>query len=412
MDRRDFLKAALTASFLNSVPLNGWTAETTAAAANKKLVIVFLRGAVDGLNVVIPAGDPRYYEMRPNIAVAKPREANGALDLDGYFALHPSLEPLLNLWSKKKLAFIHSCGSPDPTRSHFDAQDYMESGNPGIKSGTTGWLNRLLTVLPDNRSPVRALNIGPTIPRILAGPQSVANVELNKNRALPIDRPEIAELFWRLYDDDPMLRTAFYEGISARGTINRSMRATDEAESKEMLAANRGALPPQSAFGRQLANLILKEPKTQIVFLAFGGWDTHVNQGAGQGQLANKLSNLALGLADFYQSTSAIENNVTTIVMSEFGRTAHENGNRGTDHGHGNVMWVMGGNVAGGKVHGRWNGLANSALYEDRDLPVTSDFRSVISAVLQGHLKVNDGMLKNVFPNFAADRQLENLLKA
>lgn len=409
MNRRDFLRASILSSI--ALPLQGWAAETTGSIANKKLVVIFLRGAVDGLNVVIPVGDPRYYALRPNIAINKPKENNGALNLDGYFALHPKLEPLMSLWDKKKMAFVHSCGSPDPTRSHFDAQDYMESGAPGIKSISTGWLNRLVALLPDNHSPVRALNLGPTIPRILAGPSSVANVELSNNRPQAVDRRHIAEMFWKLYGADPMLKSAFYDGYLARGTINQNL-AGEVQESKEMIAANRGAQPPQSEFGKRLARLLLKEPKTQVIFLAFGGWDTHVNQGSSDGQMSNKLDALATGLADFYQALGPMQDQVTTVVMSEFGRTAAENGNRGTDHGHGNVMWLLGGNVAGGKVHGQWNGLANSALYENRDLPVTSDFRSVISAVLQGHLGVTDEAVKRVFPNFTVDRRLENVLKA
>src|ERR1700737_2809624 len=173
MNRRDFLKAAALASFSALMPLNGWTATSGGIPPNKKLLVIFLRGAVDGLNVVIPVGDPRYYEMRPNIAVRKPGQQGGALDLDGYFGLHPAMQPLMERWGQKNLSFVHACGSPDPSRSHFDAQDYMESGVPGVKSISTGWMNRLLTVLPENHSPVRAINFGPTMPRILSGPASV-----------------------------------------------------------------------------------------------------------------------------------------------------------------------------------------------------------------------------------------------
>jgi uncharacterized protein (DUF1501 family) len=371
-----------------------------------------LRGAVDGLNVVAPVGDGQYYSLRPNIALSKPGVQGGSINLDGHFALNPALSPLMDMWNNKQLSFIHSCGSPDPSRSHFDAQDYMESGEPGIKSVSTGWLNRLLAQLPTNDSPVRAINFGPTMPRIFAGAGSVANVALTKNNPLPTDRREIANYFGQLYSKDPMLAPVFAEGIAARETINKDLAEENQEDQMEQMAANKGARAPQADFGKQLARLLVKEPKTQVAFIAFGGWDTHVNQGADKGQLANKLTPLGLGLADLYNKLGDEGDNVTTIVMSEFGRTAKENGNKGTDHGHGNVMWVLGGNIAGGKVFGRWNGLSGNALYEGRDVAVTTDFRSVIAAVLAGHLSIKDNALATVFPHFSPDRSLENILNA
>jgi uncharacterized protein (DUF1501 family) len=416
MDRREFLKAAVLASMSSVMPLNSWAATTSANASNKKLVIVLLRGAVDGLSVVVPVGDRDYYAARPNIAIPQPKGQGGAIDLDGYFALNPALAPMMDLWSGKKLAFVHACGSPDPTRSHFDAQDYMESGEPGIKSASTGWLDRLLQVLPENNSPVRAINFGPTIPRIFSGCNNVANVAVARKGGgkagdhQVTDRPQLAQMFGQIYQDDPMLSGTFSEGIKARETILSDLSQGTMEDQKEMEAANRGAAPPQAAFGKQVATLLLKEPNTQVAFIAFGGWDTHVNQGNEKGQLANKLTALGAGLADFYRSLGSHGDDVTTLVMSEFGRTAHENGNRGTDHGHGNVMWLIGGGVCGGKVYGQWKGLNNSSLYENRDVPVTTDFRSVVSAVLRGPMQIRD--TSKIFPGFEYDPRLEKVVNA
>ncbi|MBY0551094.1 MAG: DUF1501 domain-containing protein [Candidatus Obscuribacterales bacterium] len=406
MNRREFLKATALASLSSVTPLNLWAANTS-EAVNKKLLVILLRGAVDGLNVVIPAGDRRYYELRPTIAI-KP---GAALNLDGYFALHPALAPMISLWKSKNLAFVHACGSPDPTRSHFDAQDFMESGEPGVRSAQTGWLDRLLLSLPDNHSAVRAINFGPTIPRIFSGCNRVANVTITGNgrNNSPMALREVPQLIANLYSDDPMLSATFREGVSARQTISKDMAGEAPPSRTEMELANRGASAPTPGFGRQLARFLLKEPTMQVAFVTFGGWDTHVSQGSDTGQLADKLAVLGAGLTELYQSLGDMQDNVTTVVMSEFGRTAHENGNRGTDHGHGNVMWLIGGRINGGKVYGQWNGLANSALYEGRDLPVTTDFRSVLSAVLHGHMNV--ATTASIFPGFTPDRQLENVLK-
>jgi len=401
MDRRTFLKSAGALSLGFLLPKSyAWAFSNPGATNQNKLIVVMLRGAVDGLNVVVPYGDPAYYQARSSIAVARPGTDVGAIDLDGNFGLHPSLAPLMPLWQSKKLAFVTSAGSPDPTRSHFDAQDYMESGVPGAKLVSTGWLNRLVSLLPDNHSPVRALNVGPTIPRILAGPASVANVDVGRagGRKMVIDRPEVEQVFDKLYSGrNDALGTAYREAIEARHTISQDLN-------DEMEMANRGAPTPNDNpnFGVQLAKLMSKDKTIQVAFMAFGGWDTHVNEGSGKGQLANKLAPLGKGLADFVNGLGAELDNTTIVVMSEFGRTAHENGNGGTDHGHGNVMWVLGGKVRGGKVYGRYDSLASSRLYEGRDLPVSTDFRAVLSSVLQAHMGLENPQLSKVFPNFSS----------
>lgn len=402
MNRREFLKTAgLTTASLLMPNVSVWAksagASTSAAPANK-LVVVFLRGAIDGLSVVVPYSDPSYYKVRNNIAIPPPGNDLSALDLDGHFGLHPALSPIMPLWKNGSLSFILNTGSPDPTRSHFDAQDYMESGCPGRKSTSTGWLNRLLAQLPDNHSPVRALNIGSTTPRILQGPIASATfkAELRRRRS-PIDNEVIAASYERMYEGrGDSLERAFQDGMEARMTINEKL-------SGEQMQANGGAIQANKfgAFGKQLGKLMSEEPKVQVAFVDLGGFDTHVNQGAGKGQLANHLQVLGHGLSDLSLALGDTYSRTVILVMSEFGRTVKENGNNGTDHGHGNFIWALGGAVQGGKLQGHWDGIADRSLYEGRDLPVRTDFRSVISSVAADHLQLSSSQLQAVFPEFS-----------
>jgi len=411
MDRREFLKSAAAASLSMLCPHAGAWAFNGGSEEQKRLVVILLRGAVDGLNVVIPYGDPSYYQARSSIAIPHPGTELGAISLDGNFGLHPALAPLEPMWKSRSLAFVTAAGSPDPTRSHFDAQDYMESGEPGVKVVSTGWMNRLISLLPDNNSPVRALNFGPTIPRILSGPAGVANVPTGAatGRKLVVDRPAIAQAFDQLYGDrNDALGRAFKEGMEARQKLSKELM-------DEMEMANKGAPAPKDIpnFGKELAKLMTKDKTVQVAFIAFGGWDTHINQGAGKGQLANHLAPLGQGLADLVNGLGPLYKETNIVVMSEFGRTAHENGNGGTDHGHGNSMWVMGGDVRGGKVYGKYESLASSDLYEGRDLPVNTDFRSVISSVLVAHMGLQTAQLDKIFPNFNGGRSdVQNIINA
>lgn len=413
MNRRDFLKAAGLATASLLIPRVSVWAKTgspeAGTAQTNKLVVVFLRGAIDGLSVVIPYSDSTYYKVRNNIAVAPPGNEFGALDLDGHFGLHPALAPLLPLWKNKSLSFVLNTGSPDPTRSHFDAQDYMESGCPGWKSTSTGWLNRLLAQLPDNHSPVRALNIGSTTPRILQGPIASATFKAElKRRRSPIDNEVIAASFERMYEGrGDSLERAFQDGMEARTTINEKL-------SSEQMQANGGAIQAArfGAFGRQLGKLMSEEPKVQVAFVDLGGFDTHVNQGNGKGQLANHLQVLGHGLSDLAGALGDTYQRTTILVMSEFGRTVKENGNNGTDHGHGNFIWALGGAVQGGKLMGHWDGIADRSLYEGRDLPVRTDFRSVVSSVIGEHLQLSSRQLQSVFPDFQSNSDMmSGLLK-
>jgi uncharacterized protein (DUF1501 family) len=404
--RREFLSlaAATCASYL--VPhCRAWAySNGQDNVDNKKLIVVILRGGIDGLNVVIPHGDSEYYAARPTIAIPR-----GSLyDLDGHFGMHPALSSLEPFWQNRTLAFVHASGSPDPTRSHFDAQDYLESGVPGSKVTSTGWLNRLLAQLPANSSPVRAISIGPTLPRIFSGPATVATIAPEtKNRALVVDRPAIEQAFDQLYlGRKDELSKVYGEALAAHKEVNQALdiaEKQDQHMQREQIIANKGAPLPRNYnyFGKQIAALFRTDPSVQVAFVDFGGWDTHVNQGAAQGQLANHLTPLAAGLADLAKGLGAQYANTQIIVMSEFGRTAHENGNGGTDHGHGNVIWLMGGSTPGGKVYARWNGLKNSGLYESRDLAATTDFRSVLCAALTEPMRLSSKDLSTIFPDFS-----------
>ncbi|HYM30767.1 MAG TPA: DUF1501 domain-containing protein [Candidatus Cybelea sp.] len=395
VSRRTLLQAAAAGALVNVLPIgrSGWAA--TAGVAGPKLVVVFLRGAVDGLNVVVPHGERAYYDERPHIAIPRQGGENGVIDLDGHFGLHPALRPMQALWRDGSLAFVHACGSPDTTRSHFDAQDYMESGTPGLKTTPDGWLNRVVAELPGPHGPTDALGLGPTLPRILTGRMPVAMLPLGRGAARPmaIDRPEVAANFDRLYAGDDSMSRAYQEGRTARSKLVVEM-------ADEMKAADNGAPPPDgfSNDTERLARLMSQDHSIRIAFLALGGWDTHVNQGSAQGQLANHLKPLADGLAAFAQAMGPAWHETVVLVISEFGRTMRENGNGGTDHGHGNVMWVMGGPVRGGKVYGPWPGLGSAALYQGRDLAVTTDFRHPIAAVLERHFRLTDTQLAKVFP--------------
>jgi uncharacterized protein (DUF1501 family) len=410
MNRRDFMQAlALGGSGLIPLGQNAWAAAAAdASVTRRKLLVVMLRGAVDGLNVVAPYADANYARLRPTIALARPGQDNGAIDLDGYFGLHPALASLRDLWLERKLAFVHAAGSPDATRSHFDAQDYLESGTPGRKSTQDGWLNRLLGVMPGPAVPTRALSVGPVMPRILTGHAAATNIASGAAATKPtlLDRPQVASAFDQLYQGQDKVASAYRQAQSAHKEMMSSL-------DQEMQAADGGA-PLPNGFpddAARLARLMRNDARIQFAFMALGGWDTHANQGAGAGQLANRLLPLGQGLATLAQRLGPLFDDTTIVVMSEFGRTVRQNGNNGTDHGHGNVMWLLGGNVAGGKVYGDWQGLDDARLYEGRDVPVTTDFRSVLAHIAERHLRLSDKQLLQVFPAMPAQVFNANLIR-
>jgi uncharacterized protein (DUF1501 family) len=424
MQRRHFLQAlsiagAAGASGLIPVgrsafaAVNPVDASTAGAASRKKLVVVFLRGAVDGLSVVAPYAESSYAAYRPTIALGKPGTDGGVLDLDGHFGLHPALAPLMPYWQGGKLAFVHASGSPDPTRSHFDAQDYMESGTPGVKRTSDGWMNRLLGELPGKASPTRGLAVGAVLPRIWMGPVPVASMAEGQGATRPtiLDQPRVADAFGKLYDGDDATSRTYRESVAARREVLASLDPS--AIENEQMAANNGA-PLPNGFpddAARLARLMRNDPNVQLAFVALGGWDTHAGQGTARGQLANRLTPLGSGLAALADRLGPALDDTVIVVISEFGRTARENGNRGTDHGHGNVMWLLGGPVAGGKVLGRWPGIDEASLNENRDVAITTDFRSVLAQVAERHLLLPDTQIEQLFPHRPAERETPRVLR-
>lgn len=361
---------------------------------NKRLVVIFQRGAADGLNIVVPHAEPAYYAMRPSINIPR----SSVIDLDGFFGLHPSLAPFQPLWNQRHLAIVHAAGSPDPSRSHFDAQDFMESGTPGVKATDDGWLNRCLHDLPTpaDKSAFRAIALGPSLPRILSG----------KEPALAVNNVNDFGVGGRNGNTSASTFEAMY-AQSVDSVLYGTGRETFDAV-KMLKSANpsqykpaAGADYPKGRFGdslKQLAQLIKANLGVQVAFADIGGWDHHVNEGSTQGQIANVLGEFSQSLAAFWTDLGDLREDTVVVTMSEFGRTARENGNRGTDHGHANVMFVMGGPVKGGKVYGRWPGLDQSQLYEGRDLALTTDFRQVLGEAVYSHL--GNRALDEVFPGF------------
>jgi uncharacterized protein (DUF1501 family) len=386
--------------WLQRAALAGDTSLASAGSRKKVLVAIFQRGAADGLNIVVPHGEQRYYDLRPAIAIPRPSAniaaADSVVDLDGFFGLHPALAPLLPLWRKRQLAIVHAAGSPDPTRSHFDAQDYMESGTPGLKATADGWLNRALPAASAPLSPVRAVSLGPTLPRTMRGVNSAIAVD-NLN-SFTVRDPAAAKMLESMYKGtgDQILNGTGKETFEAVALL-QSIQKTPYQPAD-------GAGYPKGRFGdsmKQIAQLIKADVGVEVAFADLGGWDHHVNEvgpKASVGQLANVLGELGNALAAFYTDLGDRMEDVVVVTMSEFGRTAKENGNRGTDHGHANVMFAMGGPVQGGKVYGRWPGLAPEQLYEARDLALTTDFRDVLGEAVCKHL--GNRSIDTVFPGY------------
>ena len=410
MNRRYFLKSGSIAlasvgmslsapSFLERVVMGS----ALTGGKRKTLIAIFQRGAVDGLNMVVPFGESNYYSARPSIAIPKPASGNAesAINLDGFFGLHPSMSSFKPLWDSKRLAIVHAAGSPDNTRSHFDAQDYMESATPGVKSTSDGWLNRYLQNRPErDESPFRAVAFGKEMPRVLQG------------RAPALAMTSLAEFTIRAGKSSANLQNGFEAIYAGKGNDSLTERGRETFEAVNYLKqANpaqykpeNGAQYPRNEFGNsllQIAQLIKAGVGLEVAFTDMGHrrWDTHVNQGNARGQLANLLEDFSSGIAALYQDLGQRMDDVLILTMSEFGRTVRENGNRGTDHGHANAMFVLGNSVRGGKVYGRWPGLNNDQLYEDRDLALTTDFRDVFGEVAGRHLGSKE--TKPIFPGYS-----------
>ncbi len=412
MNRRFFLKSsgiALASIGLTSAAPSFLQRTALAQGANrvpggrrKTLIAIFQRGAVDGLNMVVPYGEKNYYDLRPTLAIAQPKHGTpgeSVVDLDGFFGLHPALAGFKPIWDAKRLAIVHAAGSPDNTRSHFDAQDYMESGTPGLKATADGWLNRYLQAQKPAAqvSPFRAVALTQNLPRVMQG----------RSPALAISN--LNDFAIRAGQASAMVQGSFediYEqaaGDALKGTGKETFDAINYLKrvNPAQYKPENGAQYPRTQFGNsllQIAQLIKAGVGLEIAFTDIGGWDTHVNEGGARGQLALRLTEFGQGIAALNQDLGQRMDDVVVLTMSEFGRTARENGNRGTDHGHANAMFVIGGDVRGGKVYGPWPGLATDKLYEGRDLALTTDFRDVFGEVATKHLGAVE--LNKVFPGY------------
>ena len=416
MNRRDFLtQAAAQMAACVVVPLElnipGTRLVFNAPDQAPKgdiLVCIFQRGGMDGLNAVIPYGEAKhYYDARPSLAVKEPASANtqAIIDLDGFFGLNPALSPLKTLWDEHALAIVHACGSPDPTHSHFDAMDYMERGTPGQKQILTGWLSRHLNEMAtQNQSPFRAVGMAPMLPASLRGPVaatalgSIANFHLGGNKG----NAQLANFqagLARLYAGDGIVDQEAKLTFQSMETLSRINPGS--------YTPTAGAAYPQTAFGdglKQIAELIKADLGLEVATIDLGGWDTHVNEGAIDGQMPKLMAELAGGIAAFYHDLGDRFKQVTLVTMSEFGRRVQENGNAGTDHGHGNVIFVVSPNILARKVYGRWPGLAPEQLVSPGDLSVTTDFRTVLAEILAQ--RAGNPQPQNVFPGFDTSQSI------
>jgi uncharacterized protein (DUF1501 family) len=394
ISRRVFLKdGAFALVSLGFAP--SFLSRTALAAGTptraKRLIAIFQRGACDGLSVIVPFGDADYYRARPSLAVPRPGgSSDAAIDLDGYFGFNPRLRPLVPLWNARQLAIVHACGSPDSTRSHFDAQDYMETATPGVKSTSDGWLNRYLQARSrEEMTPFRAVALTQQLPRMLQGRAPALAVSQLSRFGVHGN----GEAFEAMYSDstDRVMNGTAREAFDAM----RRLRESDPGRYQP----DNGADYPRSPFGqalKQIAQLAKTDLGLEVAFADVGGWDTHVNQGVTQGQLANRLDDFARAISALTTDLGDRMADTVVLTMSEFGRAVNENGNRGTDHGHGNAMLVTGGGIRGGRVYGQWPGLAIEQRYDRRDLAVTTDFRDVFAEIVVRHLGGTN--VASVFP--------------
>jgi uncharacterized protein (DUF1501 family) len=402
MNRRTFFKlfgAIGTYSLFNSSLAA--TLSSHSPDAKARLVVVMLRGAVDGLSVLIPYTEKNYYRLREKTAIALPGNEGGMHKLNSHFGLHPALSSLLPLWQSGQLAFIPASGCPSETRSHFSAQFNMECGIPDADRSIDGWMNRLAVENSTDLDEMTSVSFGATVPQIFLGKKPIASINSQENygHRLPVDRKDFQSSLASLYSSNNSLHHDYSQGLRFREEIIKSIKAPEL--DKEALMANNGAAPP-TLFSRDinlLSSLINTQPDLQFAFMQLSGWDTHVDQGGVKGVLATNLLQLSNGLSLLPKLIGRHWQSTTVVVMSEFGRTAKENSTGGTDHGHGNVMMVLGGNVGGEKIYGEWPGLSDDVLYQQRDVAITTDFRHVLSHICQKGLNLSDNQLSTIFPN-------------
>jgi uncharacterized protein (DUF1501 family) len=406
ISRRIFMKnGGLALVSLGFAP--EFLARTVAAAETRRrvLIAIFQRGAVDGLNMIVPFGDREYYHARPSIAIAPPGPGAGAaIDLDGFFGLHPRLAPIEPFFKSGQLAIVHACGSPDSTRSHFDAQDYMETATPGIKNTPDGWLNRYLHAREHRAAtPFRAVALASQLPRSLQG--LAPALAIGQIDRFGIRAGQQTEMLQSSFESEYAAAADRVLSATSRDAFN-AIRMLKNADPQRYTPAS-GADYPPSAYGqalKQIAQLVKADVGLEVAFAESGNWDHHANEGAAVGQIANRLDDFGRGIAALARDLGDRMHDVVILTMSEFGRTVAENGNRGTDHGHGNAMMILGGGVKGGKVYGRWPGLAREQRHDGRDLTITTDFRAVFNEVVRSHLGLAD--TRSVFPGFTAPAPL------
>jgi uncharacterized protein (DUF1501 family) len=405
MTRRIFLKnGSLALVSLGFTP--AFIARTAEAAQGRQkiLIAIFQRGAVDGLNMVVPFGEQAYYAARPSIAIPRPGRDNGAIDLDGFFGFHPRMAPLEPFFRRGELAIVHASGSHDETRSHFDAQDYMESGTPGVKSTRDGWMNRYLHAKEhENASPFRAVALARALPRTLQG--TAPALAIGQLGQFGIQAGQQTDVMAAGFEAQYARAADALLGGTGRGAFDAVKMLQDANPGRYTPAP--GTEYPASGFGQamqQIAQLVKADLGLEVAFAELGNWDHHANEGAATGQLANRLNDFARGIGAFAQDLGDRMADVVVVTMSEFGRTVRENGNRGTDHGHGNAMLVLGGPVNGGKVYGAWPGLDRDQLWQGRDLAITTDFRDVFAELAASHLGAPD--ISGIFPEHRRGRPL------
>jgi len=403
LSRRDFLK--LAGSFAVAPALPTWMPRMAFAPQGVEppgdiLVVVFQRGGMDGISAVIPHGDGDYYQHRSALAIPEPEDGSDqtGIDLDGFFGLHPSLRPLKDLWDEKTLAIVHAVGSPDPTHSHFDAMDYMERGTPGEKSIPTGWIGRHLQTAPwQNESPFRAIGMGGVMQAALRGPIPVTTLKSISDFHLQGDVSQLTEIRARL-------ESLYNLGSTLDAEAMETFNAVDMLDKIDVTnyTPSGAAVYPETEFGmamKQVAQIAKAEIGLEVACVDIGGWDTHNQQGQLEGELPTLLNEFSSGLASLYHDLGDRAERVTIVTMSEFGRRVRENGSEGTDHGHGNCMFVLGGGVNGGKVYGEWPGLAPEKLFDGIDLDIKTDYRHVLGEVVEKRLK--NPSLGEVFPTYS-----------
>jgi uncharacterized protein (DUF1501 family) len=407
--RRVFLKSTGMAMVSLGFAPSFLARTAEAAGARRKLLIaIFQRGAVDGLNMVVPFGEAEYYRLRPSIAIGRPGAREGAaLDLNGFFGLHPRMAALQPLWNNGSLAIVHACGSPDTTRSHFDAQDYMETATPGVKSTKDGWLNRYLQVAHQHETPLTAVAVARQMPRSLQGTApalALSTVGEFGVRGGMATQETFEDAYARAADH--VLKGTAGEAFDAMRVLSRTGAGTYRPA--------QGVVYPRTPFGQalqEIARLAKADVGLEIAFAESNQWDHHVNEGGATGQLANRLGDLADGIAALVRDLGDQMGDTVILTMSEFGRTVAENGNRGTDHGHGNAMMVLGGSVKGG-IYGVWPGLGAEQRHEGRDLRITTDFRDVFGEVVMRHLGADQQAAARVFPGYGVrPQQFRNFLR-